>query len=353
MTYFIYTGVVGLLVLSATMAQAQNVELVRSSLNAGSERLALYSVSEFIKLQPDPQALNLLEQLMTNQSFRLDGRAPDPGLIRTNLGLTPILTYDDNINGGNRNSSFLLGDSLRFTVDPNAVAKEGLVLGAGLSAGLRYGYGRGRYLDARSSVSAVYSPEHDLEKYSTFLEFCSRNQVQGWTFVDGCISTQTLDTDLGYSRENEASLSAVQLFTAGGFDHQVTGTLGRNFTDEFGQTTLGAEITTSLGAPGAISVGFEFGEEVTDRHVLRERFSVSYATRIGDRPVGLSFSATNQRGSAFLGDVREDVTTVFGASTRLTDQISVNARYTHNSSTVDFFEYDSFGVGVNFTGFSF
>lgn len=345
--------VLSLVLMSGTPAISQSAEVVRSSIESGSERLSLYSTSKFVEGQPDADVLRVLDQIMRNQAFRLDGSTPPAEVISTTIAVSPILAYDDNINGGNRNNSFTLGEFLTFTVAEDAVAKEGVVLGAGLETGLRYGYGRGRYLDARSSVSGVYSPEHELFKYSTFVELCSRNHLFGWTFVDGCATTQSLDVDLGKSREEAVRLSATQLFTAGGFDHELTGSVGRNWISDFEQDNFQTRLTTSIGELGSVAVAVELGEEDGTNHVQRERLSLGYNTRIADRRFAFSYSRAQSRGSMFLGDVREDVTSAYGVSTRINDRFSINARYTNNDSTVDFFSYSSIGVGVGITGFSF
>ena len=344
---------VAALLASVSSASAQNADVLRSSLDSGNERLALFSASKYVAAQPDPTVLRLLGQLMPLQAFRLDGATPDNHIIRRQINLSPVVAYDDNINGGNRNSSFTLGDTLTFTVDEDARAKEGVVLGAAINANMRYGYGRGDYLDAAGSFSAVHAPTEDLEKYNYGFSLCSRNHIQGWTFLDGCATTQSQIVDLGTAREDAVRLTATQLLQAGGYDHALSATFGHVWFTNFEQNTYASSLTTSLGKLGSASITLDLGDAVDGAHAQRERLTLNYVTSIADRTFSFSASQANARGSMFLGDLREDVTTTFGVRTDLTDQISVNIRLTDNASTVDFFEYRSVSVGFGFTGFSF
>lgn len=341
------------LLASASMAGAQDVDILRSSLQSGNERLALFSASKFIERQPDPNVLRLLGQLMPQQGFNLDGTRPDNAILSSRANVAPIVAYDDNINGGNRNSSFTLGEVLTFTVDENARAKEGVVLGGAINASLRYGYGRGDYLDVAGSYSAVHAPRENLEKYTYGFSICSRNHLQGWSFLDGCATTQSQEVDLGTTREDALRLTGTQLFQAGGYDHAASGTIGRTWFSDFEQDTFAASLSSSLGDFGSGSATLDLGEDVADTHTLRERLTLNYVTTIADRLVGFSVSRGSARGSSFLGDVREDTTTTFGVRTTLTDQLSANIRFTDNRSTVDFFEYSSVSVGFGINGFSF
>ena len=353
MRLFSISMIISTAVVNSVAAQ-ENLPLLRSSVSSGSERLALYSYTEFLKENPSVSALNAVNTQMRNLAFAIfeNNSLPQTGIIFRQGRLAPVLSYDDNINNGNRNTSFDLGGFV-FEGSPETIAKEGVVIGAEIGGTLRYAYDRGRYLDVSGGLSAVYSPEHEISKYTALINVCSRNHVRDWTFVDFCANAAGQSTNLSESVSYAANMSVTQLFSLGGYDHEVTGSLEQNYFENYDQAQLGGVLTTSLGTPGSITVGFELGEDVTDELHLNNRIYVSYNTSVFQRPLSFKIERELYDGGTFFGQDRVDETLTLGVRTRVSEQITVGITARRNESTIDFYDYDTIGLSLGFTGFQF
>jgi hypothetical protein len=341
-------------VTAAAPAMAQDsIPILRSSVNSGSERLALYSYTEYLKSNQSLGALNAVNTQMQRLAFPiLGGQQLQTGVISRQGRAAPVLSYDDNINGGSRNASFELGGFV-FEGSPETIAKESVVVGAEVGGTLRYAYGRGRFVDVSGGLSAVYSPEHDLSKYTASVSVCSKNHVQGWTFVDFCVGAGGQSTDLSDSINYTASTAVTQLFSFGGYDHEATGSLEQNYFEDYDQAQFGAALTTSLGTPGSVTVGFEVGEDVDDTLHLNNRLYASYNTSAFQRPVSFQIERGLYDGGTFFGQDRVDETLTLSLRTRVSEQITIGVTARQNNSSVDFYDYETIGFSLGITGFQF
>jgi hypothetical protein len=329
------------------------IPILRSSVSSGSERLALYSYTEFLKKSPSVRTLNIVNNQMQRLAFPIiDNGQPQTGIILRQGSLAPILSYDDNINGGNRNSSFELGGFV-FEGAPATIAKQGIVLGGEVGGTLRYAYGRGRYLDVSGGLSAVYSPEYSLLKYAASASVCSKNHVKGWTFVDFCASAGGQKTDLSDSVGYAASMSVTQLFSLGGYDHQIEGSLKQNYFEDYNQFQFGGALTTSLGNPGSFTVGFGLGEDVNGKLHLNNRVYVGYNTSLFERPMSFQIERAVYDGGTFFGQNRVDKTLVLSMRSQISKQMTLSINARRNDSTIDFYKSDTIGFSFGFTGFQF
>lgn len=352
MKTFIFSAIIGLAT-ALPLAAQDRIPVLKSSALSGSERLALYSFTEHLKDEKSVAALNVVNARMRRLAFPVfETGEPQTGVIFKLGRLSPIIAYDDNINGGNRSAEFDVG-GFTFSGDPRFVAKEGFVFGGELGGTLRYAYGRGRYLDLSGGLSAVYSPKHDISKYAAGVSACSRNHVQEWTFLDFCARANKLFTDIDTSTSYSLSTSGTQLFTLAGFDHEATVGVKKSFFDEYDQLSASVELATSLGKPGSISVGLEVGETVEGENSLENRISLGYRTEFLNRPLSATLSRTTFGGGSFFGMSREDETYGLSLRTNVTSQISVGFSARSNDSTIDFYSFDSISLDIGVTGITF
>lgn len=349
LTFGLFIGLLHALPLAAQ----DKIPVLRSSASSGSERLALYSFTEHLKQTKDIAVLNIVNNQMQRLAFPIfDNGKSQNGLLFKQGMISPIFSYDDNINGGNRNSDFEVG-GFNFSGDPKFLAKEGIVVGAEVGGALRYAYGRGRYLDLSAGVSAVYSPKYDIEKYALGLSACSRNHIQGWTFLDFCARANRQITDLDSSTSYSISSTGTQLFSFAGYDHELSLGIQKNFSEDFDQKTASLEIVTSLGKPGSISLGLEVGETVKGKNSLRDRISLGYRTNFKDRPLNFALSRTTFDGGTFFGQTRKDESYALSVRTSLSPRVSIGLTARKNDSTVDFYSYDSISLDVGVIGLTF
>ena len=64
----------------------------------------------------------------------------------------------------------------------------------------------------------------------------------------------------------------------------------------------------------------------------------------------MALSRSQYDGSQFFGDPRSDVTWIASLGVEVLDRFTVVARYTDNNSTIDFYDYASFGFGLEYGG---
>ena len=347
------TCIVTTVVTAATSVTAQDsIPILRSSMASGSERLALYSYTQYLKSNQSISALNAVNDQMQRLAFPILNGLPQTGVISQQGTVAPVLSYDDNINGGNQNASFELG-GFTFEGSPETIAKEGIVVGAEVGGTLRYAYGRGRFLDVSGGLSAIYSPKHDLSKYAASLNVCSKNHIQGWTYVDFCARANGQSMSLSESVSYTASTAVTQLFSFAGYDHEATATLEQSYFEDYDQAQFGSALTTSLGTLGSVAVGFEVGEDVDDTLHLNNRFYATYNTSAFQRPVSFQIERGLYDGGTFFGQDRVDETFTLGLRTRVSKQITVGITARKNDSSVDFYDYQTIGFSFGITGFQF
>ena len=338
---------------AAPLAAQDRIPVLKSSAFSGSERLALYSFTEHFKTDRSVAVLNAVNSRMQRLAFPIfETGTPQTGLLLKTGRVSPILSYDDNINGGNRSSDFDVG-GFTFSGDPKFLAKEGVVIGGEVGGTLRYAYGRGRYFDLSGGLSAVYSPRHEISKYAIGVSACSRNHIQGWTFVDFCARGNKLFTELDTSTSHAISTTGTQLFSFAGFDHEASIGVRQSFYDSYDQTIASFELTTSLGRPGSVSLGVEVGEHVNGANALMDRIVLGYRTEVLNRPVSFSMSRSVFDGSSFFGLDREDKNYGLSVKASITRQISLGISARRNESTVEFFSYDSISLDLGIAGFTF
>lgn len=335
---------------AATPAAADQAERIASSAASRSERLTLFSISKYLDATRDPTILPLLDDVMRVQGFSLLAEDQPRGIVARAISFAPVLSYDGNINGGNVNDSFTVGPGLEFQGDPDDAAKAGVVIGAYVAPRVRAVLGRGRYIDARLGLYGVYAPEYQLTKTSIGAEVCLANHVEDWRFVDFCLSGRQLDVDLGRSRDISATAAHTTLFQAGPADHELT--LDARYTrfDDYEQPAFGVALRSSFGAFGATYGRFEFAPGVEGYLALENAVTLGLTRDILGRQVDMSLSRARYDGSQFFGDPRSDITWIASLGVELVAGFTAEARYVDNNSTVDFYDYDSFGLGLQYSG---
>jgi hypothetical protein len=262
------------------------------------------------------------------------------------------LTWHDNINGGNRNSTFELG-GVQFRFDERSIALSGILVGASFETETRIAYARGQYLRVNGRASAAYSPEHEIGRYSIDGSVCSENFIRGWMFLDICGSGYRLIEDLDTSNSYALSASVTNLLSFAGGHHEVSFGIRREFFEDYDQTAASVDWMGSYGSMGLWDASISVGMDVPGQLALSNAFSLGYTNIILDRPTRFVVSRTIYDGGRFFGAYREDERYAIGIDTRVNEDIRVGASAVSNRSTVDFYTYDSIVLSLNITGFRF
>ena len=139
--------------------------------------------------------------MFQNQKFSRSGSIYriDKGLSKPDLIFFPKISYSTNLNGGNPDKDLILGD-YTFIGDKNLIAKQGILVGAGVAANMRYIYGEGRFLLFNLHSSYDYSFDHQLGVNTFLVNLCSKNHLRNWSFIDICLNNENIKRKLANIR---------------------------------------------------------------------------------------------------------------------------------------------------------
>ncbi|MCB1390030.1 MAG: hypothetical protein KDK12_12950 [Rhodobacteraceae bacterium] len=329
---------------AAPRAAADAFDRARLAPLASSERLRLFTLARAIDTRQAPRSYSgALRRTLREQGFYHDGT---PGTLDRTFRFSPVLAWDDNINGGYYHDQLDLG-GLIFDADPANRARAGLVIGTRADASIRLSWAEGRVIDLRAGAELGWSPRHDIGRAFAQVEACARNHLAGWTFADVCASVSGAHRALSDSRGTAVSASLVHLVSTAGAAHELTLALDRRTTAEGGQNgmTLGwsavwnravTEVTLGAGAPipGATATRLRLG------------------ARVGwiwhDRPVSLSAWHLRASGGLLLGMPRADQVTGIGLSVEARPGMNVELSHQVTRSTIALFEDVRTGLSVRF-----
>lgn len=178
-------------------AHAESPAEWEAAIATKSPRLILFSL-----LKENPRGSGRV-QLAFARSLGFTHRENDRlRLGRPQISLTPILKYDENVNGGIPGESFNLGP-FEFKIDEDSRAKAGYVLGASISATFRLIYARGSSLDFNLGATFRHAPAIDVTRQTTQSSVCMNHYVGSWTWLSTCSGYRYDDArDLGEKEES-------------------------------------------------------------------------------------------------------------------------------------------------------
>lgn len=266
----------------------------------------------------------------------------------------PIIEYSSDINGGNPNKPLVLG-SLTFVGDEDFLRKKGVLAGIGFGGNGRAIYGAGKYLDYSVGGSYTHSPKHDIGITRGFANFCSKNDIGGNFYLDGCLAASQLDKELSDETTGSATLSLAKIFSEGqNRFHQASIGLRRYFEDEYEQNQLSFRLDTLHSSDLFSSVIISLGEGVKDTLALRNSFSATVGTTsFMNKPISASFSYSFSDGGKLLGFSREESTKIVSLTYTIHPRINVSIGYRDTSSNIDYFSESEAIFGLQFAPIRF
>lgn len=332
-----------LMILGAAGAQAQERPGILDALAlSGSSNLTTYALSH-------PQLPRELHRVRTQLLVR-DGFRGRPGQVMDKqISLSPILTYDGNINGGAVGDSLIIG-GLRFEVEKEQVSKGGILMGAGVDGRANINLARNIALQLSFGGWAAWSPEHEISKGGVNASACLARQLSPATRMRGCARAYHLEYELGKTQRASVEI---------GGSHAYAGFNGFNEVDlavrqerSFGggvedQRILSARHTVARRNGLSFTVGGNLGSS-TERISMRERISVVAAKRIVGRPTSIMLSAQNNRGGMFLGEGRSERIYSASISRQVRDTLTIRVMASRVRATHEFFDHNSLGMDFSF-----
>ena len=321
-----------------------------------SERLELYFLSKGL-LSNRVLSFNDAIQFNTkSRSLGFEGIRNNKKIdysVKVNRAFYPIITYSDNINGGNLNQNIQVGN-YTFIGDENTKAKSGIIIGGGALLGIKKLYDRGRYIDLNLNASIAAAPAHDwLQVRNEHITACSKNHVKEWIFFDACASWAHTKREFTDTIHKSISTSITRLFMSGKSFHESSLIAKRFITDEY-QQLQGSIVLNSLLQDGyKTNISLTKGETVEDIISLNYSIGLSINRIIYKKPLKVSLSQSFYDGGNFLGVTREDISNQISVSYPLYGGLNVSIGYVDNNSTIQSFSHSGPLISVSFSTISF
>lgn len=279
-----------------------------------------------------------------------------PGVVRRysfSPYITPIVEFSSDINGGNPNKPLVLG-SLTFVGDARFYRKRGIVAGLGFGGNGRAIIGQGKYIDYSAGVSYAHSPTHDIGILRGFANICSKNDIGGNFYLEGCLNANQINRDLSDETRGSATISLAKIFSEGqNRFHQASVGLRRYFENEYEQNQLTFGLQTVHSVDLFSSLSISLGENVKDTLALNNLFSASIGTNFLNRPVSASVSYSYSDGGRLLGFSRDETVRIISLSYSVNPRINVSIGYRETSSNISYFAESETFVGFQFVPIRF
>ena len=322
----------------------------------GSERLELYFLTkkllntkilnknEFIQFSLNSKSLGFknLEDINKKKS-----------IFSINRAFYPIITYSDNINGGNLFQTIQIG-GLTFEGEEEAKAKSGLLIGGGILVGIKKQYGIGRYLDVRMNASLSAAPTQEwLSIRDESIIACSKNHLKEWFFFDACAHWGHNKRQYIDEINKSLSVSLTKLFISKKVFSESIFTINRHIADKYHQLQ-GIFALNSL-LPNGYKTNFSmaFGEPVKDLISLNYSLGLSVSKYIKRKPLSILLNQTYYDGGKFLGVDREDTSQKISISYPIHSRFNIALGYTRNMSSISSFSHNGPHIEVSFPALIF
>lgn len=312
-----------------------------AALAGGSARLQLFALQAY---QPDGAAdytALLQNYLGLNHGGGLD-------YVAHSLGLSPVLEYDTNINGGTPGGYIRLGN-FKFTLTEASTAKAGVVVGVAPSASLRLSLAPGRVIEAMASGQIARAPQHDLMRRSYALRLCGAQHLGRSDWLDLCLGRRGVRRILSEADESHASMGFSRLFATRYGLHEASIRLERVETQGFGKNSLDFGITHAAARVGIVDWRIELGQYIAGEHTRLAGVSLSLTRPILGQQTSVFAAGAREAGAEFFGTPREDQVFRMGLSRRITDRVSLSLSAEDRRSTLENYNGTTLGFSLNIT----
>lgn len=292
--------------LIAGAAHAQDGRMIRPALQSGSERMAIYALSD-----PDlPIGVRIQAGALSNaRGYDLDGTFRK---VTSDIGFSPVLSYDSDINGGVGKDSFTVG-GLEFLFPEEVRRKEGVVVGGTLNGSVRYALGNQSVLDLAAWGTYVWSPKHDLGKFSAGLSACASHQIERDLYVSACAAYGRFITDLKDDESVVGEISVNKIVSSDTMIHDLSVGLSQAHAKDLEIGTSYDQLRLRFGGNTLFEngdvLGYQIvlGEKVPDEKVRTFGVSVNYAHTFENWTLVGGLGYDKYDGATWLGaDVNEE-----------------------------------------------
>ncbi len=323
------------------IAQAYSSEW-QAAMDSASPRLRLFALS---RAQPDG-GQSTAQELQRHLGF---AHLRGPQSISHSWAISPLASYDANINGGTPGETIKIGPYI-FTLDPASQAKSGMVFGVSPSAKLRFSLEKGTVVDLSASADLSRSFQHNLNRQSFGSSACLGQYLGSADWLDLCAGQRASIRALGNSRENYASIGVARQFATGLGLHEITVRLQNTQFKDFSQPALDFGITTANQSLGVLNLRLDGGKYTAGEHTRLFGANLSLTRPIFGKRTTVFAGYAREGGALFFGTPRGDEIYSVGANFSVSKQIGISLSLRKRTSTLENYNGTSAGFDVSFTG---
>lgn len=325
-------------------------EVIDEAAATGSERLAYFASTIDVETVGGVSALRSFVMLSSKIGFNaLDKTKKLHGSRITPLSVTPILKYDDNINGGNKADKIVFSNGLTLNFPEDSLAKGDVLAGLQLSTGARVFYGRGRYFDVSSGVGSAWGIQTQLSQLTWNASACSRNHVAGWSFFDVCATHSGKEKSMGDSLENRAEMTFTQLTKISDLPWEIRAKAFRQDSSGEWNNGAGVQMLGVLNDSSSIdlSIESEFATAANRYQAYDAYARVNF--KLGGKKVSLKIGQSLMANSKLLGQSFDVASNSLVASVPVGKIGTANLSVEKSTSPISLYNTTSVGVSLDFS----
>lgn len=342
-----------LLCASFNEAQAQQFD---KCFNAVDNRLKTYCASTAAdneQLTPDQLVVLDYQLKKIGRSFGL-GIAPNiQPSQKPKFNISPALSYEPNINGGNPDKVLELGGFV-FSGDPNLIKKAGTVLGINGNVSGWRSLGDKKYLEYSLSLSRSSDLDFKHKINRVTGNVCSIAQASDNWFFDLCGSLEDTSKELSSNQNKTISLAANQLSSnrQGSFSLQ-SYSVKNNYEDAFEQLHYSYSKETVRKNGATTSIGFTVGEDVRRNLALKRAVEVTASLQIAHKWYKLSLNRKYYDGGILMGINRDDDVSTLSLSIPLKSKLILSVGYSETDSSINYYDANEVFASLRLGSFQF
>ena len=296
---------------------------------------------------------------LIDYKLKLEGSSNGLGLptrmaaSTTSKSAYPILSYSDNINGGNSPEPLVLGN-LSFDGEKELYRREGIVAGLGASLNGRYIHGEERYLNYGVNASYAHSPKYGLGIATSSANVSSINHIRNWWFLDAHANTSRVRKNITDDTNSNLSIVTSKVFElSDSIYSEASFGVNRYFAESYNQNQLQFGYKTIHANSVYSAFILTVGDAVENQLATKFALSAQIVTQLVNKPLKLSASYSQADGGMLLGFERRDETYNISASYPLWRGLIASVGYRTTDSTIDYFDLNTPTFDIQFSSINF
>lgn len=323
--------------------------------NGASGRLANFcALNELLNTK-----INLRNLRFIDQKLKFEGRLKGLGFPNRlkksyiSKSIYPIVSYSDNINGGNSPKPLVIGNNT-FRGDEALYRKEGIV--AGLAVGLngRYIHTERGYIKYNINSSYTQSPKHGIGISSTNASSCSINHIKNWWYLDACVNTSHIFKDITENKNKNISLIGSKVYSSYKNTYNKTSFgLNHYITETYAQNQVLVEHKTIYSNKLYSTFNFTIGGDVENQLTTQIAIRAQLIKELLNKPLKLSINYSKHDGGMLLGLDYNTRDIGISASYPVWKNLTINLGYKKSKSNINYYDNSTPSFGIQFNPIKF